>query len=190
MAKETAAQYRAGRSHDVFLPALLCTQYHKRLLWRQDFKLMSEPPPGGRLRDIAFHFRAVNKEGPDQAKNYPPDDADELARLCLEAGMSALCIGHPDYAYCARGCEDMRSVDLRQGVAALNSTRALAGENSGPMHLANLCGKPTIVWANDPWRIDYSLRWNPFQVPIYVAADDTAPAATGQSIQGDRQGAG
>jgi hypothetical protein len=158
---------------DVFFPALLCTQYHKRFLWRQDFKLMEEPPLGGWVRDVAFHFRSVKKEGPDQAKNYPPAAADELAQRCLDSGLSVLCMGHPDYAYCARGCEDARGVDLKQGVVAINSARALAGENSGPMHLANLCGKPTVVWANDSWRINYSLRWNPFQVPIYVAADDT-----------------
>jgi hypothetical protein len=47
------------------------------------------------------------------------------------------------------------------------------------MHLANLCGKPTIIWAKDEWRIDYSLRWNPFRVPIYVAANNSAqPAPT------------
>jgi ADP-heptose:LPS heptosyltransferase len=64
-------------------------------------------------------------------------------------------------------------VDLRQTVAAISTARTVAGENSGPMHLANLCGKPTILWAQDQWRIDYSLRWNPFRVPIYIAANDT-----------------
>jgi hypothetical protein len=33
--------------------------------------------------------------------------------------------------------------------------------------------RPTILAANDRWRTDYSLRWNPFRVPIYVAANDT-----------------
>jgi len=62
---------------------------------------------------------------------------------------------------------------LRESVAAICSARMLAGENSGATHLANLCGRPTILWANDQWRIDYSLRWNPFGVPIYIAANDT-----------------
>jgi hypothetical protein len=53
------------------------------------------------------------------------------------------------------------------------------------MHLANLCGKPTILWAQHQWRINYSLRWNPFRVPIYVAANDTCqpePARVCQAI--------
>jgi ADP-heptose:LPS heptosyltransferase len=103
--------------------------------------------------------------------------ADELAARCREQGLSVICVGHPDYAYCARGCADHRSVDLRESVAAICSARALAGENSGASHLANLCGRPTILWANDQWRIDFSLRWNPFRVPIYIAANDTSQPA-------------
>ena len=172
LAKEKAAELGL-RNYDIFVPALLCTQYHKRIFWPQTFRLLEEPPFDGRIRDVAFHFRAINKEGPDQKKNYTAALADELAMLCLEHEMSVICIGHPDYAYCARGCEDMRSVDLQQSVAAIHSARVVAGENSGAMHLANICGKPTILWANDQWRIDYSLRWNPFRVPIYTASNDT-----------------
>jgi len=172
MARAKAAEIHL-EDYDVFEPSLLCTQYHKRLFWRQDFRLLNEPPLSGRIYDVAFHFRAVQKEGPDLAKNYNPSLADELAALCFSKGLSAICVGHPDYSYCAKGCEDMRRVNLRESVAAICSARTLAGENSGGTHLANLCGKPTILWANDPWRIDYSLRWNPFRVPIYIAADDT-----------------
>ena len=96
-----------------------------------------------------------------------------------------MCVGHPEYAYCAKGCADHRSIDLRQTVAAICSAHLAAGENSGPMHLANLCGKPTVLWAHDQWRIDYSLRWNPFRVPIYVAANNThqpPPALLCQAI--------
>ena len=53
------------------------------------------------------------------------------------------------------------------------------------MHLANLCGKPTILWAQDQWRIDYSLRWNPFRVPIYIAVNNTCqpePEVIGDAI--------
>ena len=62
-------------------------------------------------------------------------------------------------------------------VAAISSARIVVGENSGPMHLANLCGKPTVIWAQDQWRIDFSLQWNPFRVPIYVAANTTCQPA-------------
>ena len=164
------------KDYDVFDTSLLCTRYHKAL-WGQTFRLFEEPPLAPKPYDIAFHFRAVQKEGPDHAKNYPPALADALARKCMERGVSVTCIGHPEYSYCPPDCDDHRSVDLRQTVSAISSARAVAGENSGPMHLANLCGKPTILWAQDSWRIDYSLRWNPFQVPIYVATDTTCQPA-------------
>lgn len=161
------------RDYDIFETSLLCTRYHKLLFGRQEFRLFEEPTVTPEIRDVAFHFRAVQKEGPDHAKNYDPSLADELAGLCLKQGLSVICVGHPDYAYCAKGCEDWRRTNLRESVAAICSARILAGENSGATHLANLCGRPTILWANDQWRIDYSLRWNPFRVPIYVAANNT-----------------
>jgi hypothetical protein len=163
--------------YDIFEPDLLCTRYHKQA-FGQDFKVFEEPPIGSTVGDVAFHFRAVVKEGPDQEnKNYPPALADKLVALCRERGLTVSCIGHPDYSYCPVGCTDHRSVDMRKTVAGISSVRAVAGENSGPMHLANLCGKPTLLWAQHQWRIDYSLRWNPFRVPQYIVANNTSQPA-------------
>jgi hypothetical protein len=166
------------KDYDIFDTSLLCTRYHKAL-WKQDFRLFQESPLASQPYDVVFHFRAVNKVGPDQSKNYPASYASELVERCLNGGLTVACIGHPDYALCPSNCVDHRSIDLRQTVAAISSGRAIAGENSGPMHLANLCGKPTILWAHDQWRIDYSLRWNPFRVPIYVVANDTFQPSPG-----------
>ncbi len=163
-------------NYDIFEPSLLCTRYHKAL-WKQSFRLLQEPAATAETRDVVFHFRAVQKEGYDHFKNYPPSLADELVDRCRAKGMSVGCIGHPDYSYCPSQAEDLREIDLKKTVAAISVAHAVAGENSGPMHLANLCGKPTILWAQDQWRIDYSLRWNPFRVPIYVAANDTCQPA-------------
>jgi hypothetical protein len=162
------------RDVDIFHPALLCTRYHRTWLWQQDFRLLEEPPLLGKIFDIAFHFRAVRKTGPDQAKNYTPESAQKLVSLCLARGWSVACIGHPDYAICPEGAEDLRRIDLAEGIRAIHTARLVAGENSGPMHLANLCGKPTLLWAHDPWRINYSLRWNPFRVPQFVVTDSTS----------------
>lgn len=159
--------------YDIFDTSLLCTRYHKMLFWRQDFRLLQEPPLTSKPYDVVFHFRAVRKVGPDPAKNYPPALADELVRRCLDRGLAVACIGHPEYAYCPPGCPDHRSVDLRQTVAAVSSAHAASGEASGPMHLVNACGKPTIIWGEGQWRVDPALRWNPFRVPIYVATIET-----------------
>lgn len=163
--------------YDIFDTSLLCTRYHKILFWRQEFKLFEETPVTPEIRDIAFHFRAVNKAGPDDTRNYSPAHAGELVRLCREGGFSVICIGHPEYSLCPEGVEDFRSVDLRRTVAAISSVRVVSGEISGPLHLANLCGKPTVFFADGQWRIDFCRGWNPFRVPLYVAADDTMQPA-------------
>jgi hypothetical protein len=87
-----------------------------------EFRLFQESPLAPRFVDIAFHFRAVVKLGPDQEhKNYLPALADELAAECRNRGLSICCIGHPEYAYCPPGCTDYRNVDLRGTVAAICS---------------------------------------------------------------------
>src|ERR1041384_3472438 len=98
--------------------------------------MIHEPPLDGRPRDIAFHFRAIDKIGPDKDKNFLPALADELAALCRQRGWTVCCIGHPQYAYCPPGVEDIRSVDLRRTVAGICSATLVVGEDSGPMHLA------------------------------------------------------
>lgn len=161
------------KDFDIFDTSLLCTRYHKQIFWRQDFRLLTEPPLSPTPYDVVFHFRNVQKDGSDLQKNYPGQMADQLVQLCQAAGLLTACIGHPNYSYCPAGCPDHRYVDLRQTVAAISTARVVAGENSGPMHLANICGKPTVIWAKHQWRVNYSLRWNPFRVPIYIAANDT-----------------
>jgi hypothetical protein len=159
------------RDYDIFDTSLLCTRYHKAIFWRQEFRVLREPPLRSKPYDLVFHFRAVRKTGPDPLKNYPPALADELFRLCAERGLATACVGHPDYAYCPTGCADHRSVDLRQTVAAISSAHLGVGEASGGMHLINACGKPTLIWGEGQWRVDPALRWNPFRVPIYVVTN-------------------
>jgi hypothetical protein len=160
------------KDYDIFSTSLLCTRYHKAI-WKQDFRLLEEPSLSATVYDIVFHFRAVRKKGSDIYKDYSPGAADELVQRCLGRGISVACIGHPEYSYCPPGCDDYRNVDLRTTVAA----RAVCGKNSGPMHLASLCGKPTIQWAEDQWRLDFSLKWNPFRVPIYIVSNDESQPA-------------
>ncbi len=175
------------RNYDVLTPQHVCSRYHRNYIWRQQFVMLQEPPAGGQQRDLAFHFRYVDKEGPDKIKNYPAEMADQLVNLCVADGYRVCCIGHPEYSYCPPQTEDLRALDLRETVAAISSAKVVVGEISGAMHLANLCGKSTVVWAAAQWRIDHSFRWNHFHVPIFVAANDThqpPPERIKQTIDG------
>ena len=120
MARTKAAEIGL-EDYDLLYTPMFCTQYHKKVLGPQLFRLFEEPPLAPRPYDIVFHFRAVQKDGHDPFKNYPPKLADELAQRCLVRQMSVGCIGHPEYAYCPAGCADLRSVDLRGAVAAISS---------------------------------------------------------------------
>ena len=146
---------------------------------------MGKPPAAEKIRDLAFHFRQVKKEGPDQTRNYPLELCDRVVELCRKQDLSFFCVGHPRYSYCPDGVEDRRSEDLATSVAAICSARLLAGELSGPMHLAQLCGTPILIWAPGQWRIDGCNRWNVFRVPTYIVANDTSqpdPALVGKKI--------
>lgn len=182
---ETKATEIGLKDYDIFDTSLLCTRYHKILFWHQEFRLLQEPPLVPKMYDIVFHFRAVQKEGPDPLKNYPPALADELVKRCVQLGLSVACVGHPSYSYGPLGCVDHRSVDLRQTVAAISSAHVGVGEASGGMHLVNACGKPSIIWGEGQWRVDPALRWNPFRVPIFIVTVETwqpSPEAVSNAI--------
>ena len=184
MARKKAAELGL-KNYDLMTALNICTSYHQRFLLPAKFELLGKPPAAEKIRDVAFHFRQVKKEGPDQTRNYPLEMCDRVVAACRAAGLSFFCVGHPRYSYCPEGVEDRRSEDLATSVAAICSARLLAGELSGPMHLAQLSGVPILIWADGQWRLDNCERWNVFRVPTYIVANDThqpEPARVGEKI--------
>jgi hypothetical protein len=171
------------KDYDILTAQHLCTRYHQRFVLPAKFDLLRKEPLEGRYRDVAFHFRWVKKEGPDQTRNYPPELCDRVVALCREIGYSVCCVGHPRYSYCPAGVEDLRSEDLEASIAAISSARLLAGELSGPMHLAQLCGVPILIWADGQWRLDTCERWNVFHVPTFIVANDTHRPEPGRVVE-------
>jgi hypothetical protein len=161
------------KNYDILTAQHLCTRYHQKYILPAKWELLRKDPVAGRYRDLAFHFRMVQKEGHDQGRNYPLERCDEVAAACRKMGYSICCIGHPRYSYCPEGVEDLRSEDLEASLNAISSARLLAGELSGPMHLAQLCGVPILIWADGQWRLDTCEYWNVFHVPTYIVANDT-----------------
>jgi len=172
MARKKAAELGLV-NYDLMTALNICTTYHQRFLLPAKFELLGRPPAADEIRDVAFHFRQVKKAGPDQTRNYPLESCDQVVEFCRRRNLSFFCIGHPRYSYCPPGVEDRRAEDLATSVAAIRSARLLAGELSGPMHLAQLSGTAILIWADGQWRLDNCDRWNVFRVPTYIVANDT-----------------
>ena len=70
---------------------------------------------------------------------------------------------------------DMRGGDLKTICVLLSTASAVVGASSGPIHLAALCGCPSVVWTDckHKWgRLTNEERlrktWNPFDVPVEI----------------------
>jgi hypothetical protein len=169
IAKMTAA--RLGlRSYRIFLPTILAQPLIRKLIPQRWMVF------GGRSNikyDVAFHFRNIRKEGPDKRINFSLNSADQLAILCQHAGLACVAIGHPEQSHCPPCCIDCRSVELQCTIDVIGSARLVVGQLSGPMHLASLCKKSIVTWAEGAHRIALARRWNPHQTQINVVTDST-----------------
>jgi hypothetical protein len=176
---QTFAQQRGIVGYDHFSTAHLRTRWHRRLALGQAHEIIRPLRPALQDRRILFHFRQIDKQGPDKSRNFRPELAEEVCRLCREAGFEIACIGHPRYALCPDGCQDCRTEDLEATVAVIAACQMVVGELSGPLHLAAYCAKPIAIWAPDPWRIEGATRRNPFNVKMFIVRDNTTnPAPT------------
>ncbi|MCF7849380.1 MAG: hypothetical protein K9M45_11065 [Kiritimatiellales bacterium] len=170
------AEENGIRNYDLLNTNLLCTGWHRRLLWRQKHVPLCAAANGFQY-DVVFHFRAMEKDGPDQSRNYRPELAEKLVRRCVQAGMRCACIGLPEYALCFEGCEDRRTEKLDETVSVIGSATVVVGELSGPIHLAVYCARPVVTWAPEPHRMAYAKKHNPFGVDIVAVSDTTTNPA-------------
>ncbi len=161
------------RSFDLFSTAHLGTRWHRRMLFRQEHEVLRPLGTIAPNRKVVFHFRNINKLGPDASRNFRPDLAEQVCRLCLSRGLEIACIGHPKYSLCPTSCEDCRTENLEETVAHLAACRLVVGELSGPLHLAAYCAKPIVIWVPEASRLTNAFRRNPFNVSVSVVRDDT-----------------
>ena len=184
MARQQAAELGL-KDYDLMTALNVCTSRHQRHLLPAKYELLGDPVAAEKIREVAFHFRQVQKAGPDQTRNYPLAHCDQVVEFCRARGLKFFCIGHPRYSYCPPGVEDRRTEDLAASVTAIRSARLLVGELSGPMHLAQLSGTAILIWAPGQWRLDNCERWNVFHVPTYIVTNEVrhpAPEEVGQKI--------
>jgi len=109
-------------------------------------------------------------------RNWPPEHWNKLARWLgrVAPGRRLVCIGTPNHALAVERCADLRNRPLGEQANVLRtageSAGFILGPSSGPLHFAEFCGCPTMVWCggdgnemNNTTQF-YRTAWNPFGV--------------------------
>lgn len=106
-------------------------------------------------------------------RNWPLENWNRVARWLFErAGVKRIvCVGTPAAAVMVEGALDLRGAPLREQMDAMASARLAIGASSGPMHLAQHCGCPVVVWCGGgpseqaETQSRYLTKWNPWKAP-------------------------
>ena len=120
---------------------------------------------------VIVHARNRVKHVP--TRNWSQTQWNRLARLMVKEGIAQriVCIGLPDTARMVEGALDMRDAPLSGQMDILAAAQLAIGPSSGPMHLAQHCGCPVVVWCGGGKEerrrtaMRYRKGWNPFNVP-------------------------
>lgn len=120
---------------------------------------------------IAIHARATKKYNQSD-RNWPVKKFEKIVEIFSNF---QICSVGTD-AHHIPGTHDKRNLPLQDLCGLLNNTRVLIGPSSGPMHLAQLCGTPIIVWTHTKKegaigatnRRRYEDLWNPFKSRVVV----------------------
>jgi len=120
---------------------------------------------------VVVHARNRVKHVP--TRNWSQSQWNRLARLMVKEGIAkrVVCVGLPDTARMVEGALDMRDAPLPEQMDILAAAQLAIGPSSGPMHLAQHCGCPVVVWcgggAAERHRtaMRYLATWNPFHAP-------------------------
>jgi hypothetical protein len=118
--------------------------------------------------DVLLHIRDTNKCGTN-FRNWPVEHAKNIAYALAAEGFTVGCIGKSDSSVCIDGLDiyDYRNLDLEHLTQLMTRAKLIIGPQSGPSHLATLCGLPQLCWQTC---CDHSLRlqnhWNPFRTCV------------------------
>ncbi len=115
--------------------------------------------------DVLLHIRHTDKCNTG-FRNWPIKNAFDVANLLTDAGYSVACIGKRESSIHIGGA-DYRDIDLIQLTNLMAVSKLIIGPQSGPTHLATLCGLPQLCWQTCS---DHSRRvkihWNPFDTHV------------------------
>lgn len=120
---------------------------------------------------VVFHARA---RAHDAKRNWPADKWGQLTAALNTESMAGrfICIGTKKDALYVPGTEDMRGADLQTQMDVLRSARFAVGPSSGPLHLAQHCLCPVVVWCGGEEAEEtvskYKALWNPHGIGAFA----------------------
>jgi len=120
--------------------------------------------------DVLIHFRGVRHAGTD-FKNYSHKKMHQLVDILRMRYSTVGFIGGiwDDFIRCA-GVYDLRCIPLESLCDFMHDAKVVVGASSGPIHLASLCGTPTVTWYGAPCTEKHAVRhthhWNPFHTTV------------------------
>lgn len=123
--------------------------------------------------DILIHSRnkknKVNAGIKSNYRNWSKENWEKIFQSFPNAKIG--CIGTTEESDWIDGV-DLRNIPLFMLCDILASSKVLVSPSSGPVHLAALCGCPSITWYGSPYDADNHNRflkdWNPFDTPCDV----------------------
>lgn len=138
------------------------------------FVNFSNIPYNIKSNEVSIHFRSVLKTGSDIRSNFTYENADNLVRELSLKGFKINIIGHPKFSYCPENnCIDCRSYNINSALENIQKSLVTIGQLSGPIHLAHLCARPVITWADSIVRFETVKMWNPHKQTCIIVSDNT-----------------
>ena len=102
-------------------------------------------------------------------KNWSPENWAKLCEHIVNVGYTPVLIGHKETIQFdpPPGCVDIRDrTTISDLIAIFHASKFVAGQSTGPMHLASMCGIPHAVWGSARIKSRYQESWNPHKTVI------------------------
>lgn len=127
-------------------------------------------------RYVVLHCRGITKCA---ERNLPQERWNGVVRILNTMGINPVVIGsRQDYLPRDGKIEvDLRGASLDDTISYLRTAKVVVGASSGPMHLAQACEAPVVVWSGNAKkdRPRYQEVWNHFQSPTNFLAATWQP---------------
>ena len=133
------------------------------------------PGLGATREHVVLHCRGIEK---CEERNLAPAKWDKIVKDLNDNGVVPYLIGSFAHDYSPDGdAVDCTGDPLSSIIMLLRSARVVVGGSSGPMHLAQACETPVVVWSGNAAKDKprYKEVWNHFDSPTTFVASTWQP---------------